>query len=62
MIKPVPIKNILLFFFFIFCMPLIKAQQNGETFLHSNYIDTIVIASEPDYPPYCIVDENGNPG
>ncbi|SHE34147.1 extracellular solute-binding protein, family 3 [Mariniphaga anaerophila] len=23
-------------------------------------IDTITIASEPDYPPYCIVDKNGN--
>ncbi|MFP4662918.1 MAG: transporter substrate-binding domain-containing protein [Bacteroidales bacterium] len=23
--------------------------------------DTILIACEPDYPPYCMVDENGNP-
>ncbi len=23
--------------------------------------DTIIIGSEPDYPPYCILDKNGNP-
>jgi PAS domain S-box-containing protein len=23
--------------------------------------DTLFIASEPDYPPYCLIDENGNP-
>ncbi len=41
----------------------------GEGLLAQNYVvypdhfyetDTIVIGSEPDYPPYCIIDENGN--
>ncbi|MGM0620619.1 MAG: transporter substrate-binding domain-containing protein, partial [Bacteroidota bacterium] len=47
----------LLFFFFA---PLIFAQQNNPIITHFNQEDSIVIASEPDYPPYCIVDENGN--
>ncbi|MCA1760348.1 MAG: transporter substrate-binding domain-containing protein, partial [Bacteroidales bacterium] len=31
-------------------------QADAQFYLH----DTIVIASEPDYPPYCFVNENGN--
>jgi len=60
MIKPQFVKKILPFFLFIFCMPLVKAQQNGEVISHSRHINTILIASEPDYPPYCFVNENGN--
>ena len=36
------------------------AQQNVNTGRHSVEPDTITIASEPDYPPYCMVDENGH--
>ncbi len=49
----------LFFILLMFCMPLVKAQQNGETIPQSERPDTIEIASEPNYPPYCIVDENG---
>jgi len=34
------------------------AHVTGEGTFHTH--DTIFIASEPDYPPYCIVDEKGN--
>ncbi len=34
---------------------------HGDSLNKKIYIsDTILIASEPDYPPYCIVDEDGN--
>lgn len=34
---------------------------HGDSLNQKIYIsDTILIASEPDYPPYCIVDEDGN--
>jgi len=36
-----------------------KAQDINESALPDE-IRLITIASEPDYPPYCIVDENGN--
>ncbi len=60
MIKPLLIKKILPFFLSVFCLPLVNAQQNGKPDLQSRHINSILIASEPDYPPYCIVDENGN--
>ncbi len=36
-----------------------EGQQNFD--FSERTPETITIASEPDYPPYCIVDENGNP-
>ncbi|MBN1829535.1 MAG: transporter substrate-binding domain-containing protein [Deltaproteobacteria bacterium] len=38
----------------------VSAQQNVNTGSHSVEPDAITIASEPDYPPYCMVDENGH--
>lgn len=60
MIKPQIVKKILPIFLVMFCMSLVNAQQNGEAISQPGHINTVVIASEPDYPPYCIVDENGN--
>lgn len=37
---------------------LLFAQPSAETGTHIP--DTILIGSEPNYPPYCIIDENGN--
>lgn len=36
------------------------AQDNVVSSDQLYETDTIVIGSEPDYPPYCIIDENGN--
>jgi PAS domain S-box-containing protein len=36
------------------------AQQKYTDSLNEVTSDTIYIASEPDYPPFCIVNENGN--
>lgn len=35
-------------------------QEHGQAVQQIYQNDTILIASEPDYPPYCIVNENGN--
>ncbi len=48
---------ILLFFSPIY----LSAKQNVTTGTHSVESDTITIASEPDYPPYCMIDEKGQP-
>jgi signal transduction histidine kinase len=40
----------------------VVAQVTSYGQLGYKRADTIVIASEPDYPPYCIIDKNGNPG
>ncbi|MCA1755930.1 MAG: transporter substrate-binding domain-containing protein [Bacteroidales bacterium] len=37
------------------------AELTGEVTLNQWQRDTIVIASEPDYPPYCMLDENNEP-
>lgn len=39
----------------------IYAGQVADTRGHSLASNIITIASEPDYPPYCMVDENGQP-
>lgn len=39
-------------------LPVRDVQQSMIPFERS---DTIIIASEPDYPPYCIIDAEGNP-
>lgn len=39
-------------------LPARDVQQSMIPFERS---DTIIIASEPDYPPYCIIDAEGNP-
>ncbi len=53
----------------IFIMLFLAQMLIGKGLLAQNYVaypdhfyetDTIVIGSEPDYPPYCIIDENGN--
>ncbi|MBN1198097.1 MAG: transporter substrate-binding domain-containing protein, partial [Bacteroidales bacterium] len=38
---------------------MISAQQLVLGQPSDSFQDTIIIASEPDYPPYCIVEENG---
>jgi PAS domain S-box-containing protein len=46
---------LLLFFTLGKSMAILPAGPNADLLAN----DTITIASEPDYPPYCIVDENG---
>jgi len=53
-------KNSCVFLVFFFLAPSVFAQQNNSTITHFQRENSIVVASEPDYPPYCIVDENGN--
>jgi PAS domain S-box-containing protein len=36
------------------------AQLFSETGIQPRVTDTITIGSEPNYPPYCFIDENGN--
>jgi PAS domain S-box-containing protein len=43
---------------FLFLLIPLFAQPHSINITQFNQIDSIVIASEPDYPPYCIVDEN----
>lgn len=50
------IRNILFILILISSSTLIFAQQIDQS---GTLLDTIQIASEPDYPPYCFVDENG---
>ncbi|MFO7754803.1 MAG: transporter substrate-binding domain-containing protein [Bacteroidales bacterium] len=38
----------------------LSGQETGLLKPFSNSHDTIVVASEPDYPPYCTVDKDGN--
>ncbi|MBN2636115.1 MAG: transporter substrate-binding domain-containing protein, partial [Prolixibacteraceae bacterium] len=52
--------NILITGFLLSCYTLLIAQPGVETGIYPGFADTIIIASEPNYPPYCIVDENGN--
>ncbi|GEM_PF-609840 len=44
---------VLAFVLLFACSPILHADTMTSH-------DTIVIASEPDYPPYCFIDENGN--
>ena len=53
--------------FFKYCLFLILLlwkytgfSQSEEKEISYPQIDTILVSSEPDYPPYCFVDENGN--
>jgi PAS domain S-box-containing protein len=52
-------KSFLILLFFSIALAKGFAQQNAFIQRHSTERDTIYIASEPDYPPYCIVDEKG---
>lgn len=54
------IKYFLLGLFFFCDGQDIYAGKMVDGIDYSDIKDIIVIASEPDYPPYCIVDENGN--
>ncbi len=45
-------------FLFLFLVNAVSYAQYTDVNIYDS--DTIFIASEPDYPPYCIVDENGN--
>lgn len=54
------IKYFLLGLFFFCDGQDISAGKMVDGIDYSDIKDRIVIASEPDYPPYCIVDENGN--
>ncbi len=51
--------TLLVIFLFIFVSTTSIAAQNAKQVLHT-VKDTILIASEPSYPPFCIVDEDGN--
>jgi len=51
----------LLLLILLFFVPLhLSAQQIVDTGRHSVEPDAITIASEPDYPPYSMVDKNGH--
>jgi PAS domain S-box-containing protein len=51
--------TLLVIFLFIVLSTTSIAAQNTKQVLHTLQ-DTILIASEPLYPPFCIVDEDGN--
>ncbi len=50
-------RNLFLFFCIQLCSGAIFASMWNDSL---SYPLKITIASEPDYPPYCMVDENGN--
>ncbi|MDZ7739535.1 MAG: transporter substrate-binding domain-containing protein [Bacteroidales bacterium] len=45
--------------FFAFVEANASGQEIEPPKPYSNFYDTILVASEPDYPPYCTVDEDG---
>lgn len=46
---------------FLFLLPVFaKAQKPDSVYFSRPLTDTVLIAAEPDYPPYCSIDENGN--
>ncbi|RIH63150.1 PAS domain S-box protein [Mariniphaga sediminis] len=49
-----------LFACFTGCVWPCSSQKNSLTEPKELFSDTITIGSEPNYPPYCIIDENGN--
>jgi len=51
--------GLLLIFNFLFIYSYASEMQDIEE-IADELSDTINIASEPDYPPYCIIDEEGN--
>lgn len=53
-------KFILLIVLFLSILSNINADLNKQQEQIKNKISRITIASEPDYPPYCIIDEEGN--
>src|SRR6056297_1742960 len=57
--KSKPLCVIFIFFFALIAGNLIG--QERKTYIPvSDVQDTILVASEPDYPPYCIVDKDGS--
>ena len=56
-----PIQQLLLFTVLIILTGNAYSHNVHSDSLSSLFSDTIYIASEPDYPPYCIVDESGMP-
>lgn len=57
----IPQKTFLAFFILIIVvfLSISNAVLSSDTTLNSKF-KRITIASEPDYPPYCIIDKNGN--
>ncbi len=51
--------TIMIIFLFVILSTTSIAAQNTKHMLHA-VKDTILVASEPSYPPFCIVDEDGN--
>ncbi|MFP4489233.1 MAG: transporter substrate-binding domain-containing protein, partial [Bacteroidales bacterium] len=47
--------------FFALMIAELPGQEIDILEPYSNFYDTILVASEPDYPPYCTVDKDGNP-
>lgn len=43
-----------------FAMQIYGQENTAGEISSEGFRDTVVIGSEPNYPPYCIVDENGN--
>ncbi len=51
----------LVFVVFLLVLPrLAIAHKTDSAHFNQPVTDTILIAAEPDYPPYCSIDENGN--
>lgn len=44
----------------LICLVLFPLLLSGHTETKYHIHDTIIIASEPDYPPFCIVNKDGN--
>ncbi len=55
------ISIILLYATFVFYSHIANAYPHDTDTLKRREFKTITIAAEPDYPPYCIIDANGNP-
>lgn len=39
----------------------VSGNDSADTLVQAGSLSRITVASEPDYPPYCIVDKDGNP-
>ena len=55
------ISIILLYATFVFNSHIANAHPHDTDTLKRREFKSITIAAEPDYPPYCIIDDEGNP-
>lgn len=60
-IKPPKLRFAIWFFLLSLSCNQLFAAKNQTQANNKMNSDTLLIASEPDYPPYCFIDANGNP-